>query len=51
MSSAIHASLHFVKSPGREAVGDTAPVAEAVAGVLADVRTRRCGGAGVFGEV
>jgi sulfopropanediol 3-dehydrogenase len=40
MSSALHARLHFVKSPGRDAAGDTAPVAETVAGVLADVRSR-----------
>lgn len=51
MLSAIQVRLRFVKSPGRDAAGDTAPVAETVAGVLADVRTRRCGGAGVFGEV
>ena len=40
MTSALHARLRFVKSPARDAEGDTAPVAATVAAVLADVRAR-----------
>ena len=40
MTSALHARLTFVKSPARDAEGDTAPVADTVAAILRDVKTR-----------
>ncbi|MCC7321416.1 MAG: histidinol dehydrogenase [Rubellimicrobium sp.] len=38
--SALHDRLNFIKAPARDALGDTAPVAETVAAVLADVKAR-----------
>lgn len=38
--SALHDRLTFIKAPARDAVGDTAPVAETVAAILRDVKTR-----------
>lgn len=40
MSAALHSRLNFVKSPVRDAQGDTAPVAETVASILAEVKAR-----------
>ncbi len=38
--SALHDRLTFIKAPARDAVGDTAPVAETVAAILKDVKAR-----------
>jgi len=38
--SALHDRLTFIKAPLRDAVGDTAPVAETVAAILKDVKAR-----------
>ncbi|WP_373356467.1 histidinol dehydrogenase [Pseudoroseicyclus sp. CXY001] len=40
MPDDLHARLTFLKAPTRDAVGDTAPVAETVAGILAEVKAR-----------
>ncbi|MGZ9811444.1 histidinol dehydrogenase [Pseudoroseicyclus sp. H15] len=40
MSDDLHARLTFLKAPTRDAVGDTAPVAETVAGILSAVKAR-----------
>jgi sulfopropanediol 3-dehydrogenase len=36
----LHSRLTFLKSPARDAMSDTAPVADTVAGILADVKAR-----------